>query len=38
MNQSQPKDVWAIGAAYEPYVGWWSRLVAHKFKEKNSNV
>jgi hypothetical protein len=20
MNQSQPNDVWAIGAAYEPYV------------------
>jgi SAM-dependent methyltransferase len=24
-------DVWAIGAAYEPYVGRWSRLVARQF-------
>jgi SAM-dependent methyltransferase len=31
MNQSQPNDVWAIGAAYEPYVGRWSRLVAREF-------
>lgn len=30
---SQPKDVWASGAAYEPYVGRWSRPVAHKFLE-----
>lgn len=27
----QPQDVWAVGAAYEPYVGRWSRLVAHQF-------
>lgn len=26
-----PQDVWASGAAYEPYVGRWSRLVAHHF-------
>jgi SAM-dependent methyltransferase len=25
---SRPADVWASGAAYEPYVGRWSRLVA----------
>jgi SAM-dependent methyltransferase len=25
------KDVWASGAAYEPYVGRWSRLVAREF-------
>jgi len=31
MNQSQPKDAWASGAAYEPYVGRWSRLVAREF-------
>ncbi len=31
MHQAQPKDVWAIGAAYEPYVGRWSRLVAREF-------
>ena len=24
-------DVWASGAAYEPYVGRWSRLVAAEF-------
>jgi hypothetical protein len=28
MQQPQPSDVWAIGAAYEPYVGRWSRRVA----------
>lgn len=28
---SGPKDVWASGAAYEPYVGRWSRLVARDF-------
>jgi SAM-dependent methyltransferase len=28
MNQ---KDSWASGKAYEPYVGRWSRLVAHEF-------
>jgi SAM-dependent methyltransferase len=27
----RPKDVWASGEAYEPYVGRWSRLVAHEF-------
>ena len=26
-------DVWASGAAYEPYVGRWSRLVAREFLE-----
>ncbi len=30
---SQPRDVWASGEAYEPYVGRWSRLVALKFLE-----
>ena len=25
------KDVWAVGAGYEAYVGRWSRLVAHEF-------
>jgi SAM-dependent methyltransferase len=24
-------DVWALGAAYEPYIGRWSRLVARQF-------
>src|SRR5215211_5737777 len=28
---SGPSDVWASGAAYEPYVGRWSRLVARQF-------
>jgi SAM-dependent methyltransferase len=28
---SRPADVWAGGAAYEPYVGRWSRLVAREF-------
>src|SRR5215211_7395867 len=27
----QSTDVWAIGDAYEPYVGRWSRAVAHRF-------
>ena len=27
----QSSDVWASGAAYEPYVGRWSRLVAREF-------
>jgi SAM-dependent methyltransferase len=27
---SSPADVWAIGAAYEPFVGRWSRLVARQ--------
>ncbi|MGZ9235932.1 MAG: methyltransferase domain-containing protein [Anaerolineales bacterium] len=26
-----PKDVWASGDSYEPYVGRWSRLVAREF-------
>lgn len=33
-NQSasaRPQDTWASGDAYEPYVGRWSRLVAHEF-------
>ena len=28
---SRPAEVWASGAAYEPYVGRWSRLVAREF-------
>ena len=28
---SRPTDTWASGAAYEPYVGRWSRLVAREF-------
>ena len=28
---SHPKDVWASGLAYEPYVGRWSRIVAREF-------
>jgi len=28
-----PKDTWADGSAYEPYVGRWSRLVARNFLE-----
>jgi SAM-dependent methyltransferase len=31
MEQAQSKEVWASGAAYEPYVGRWSRLVAREF-------
>lgn len=31
MDSSHHKEVWASGAAYEPYVGRWSRLVAHEF-------
>lgn len=30
-KRSHPKDVWASGDAYEPYVGRWSRLVAREF-------
>jgi SAM-dependent methyltransferase len=30
-NPSHPKDVFANGMAYEPYVGRWSRLVAREF-------
>jgi len=33
MNDSTDKSVWAGGAAYEPYVGRWSRLVAREFVE-----
>jgi SAM-dependent methyltransferase len=31
MADHLPADVWASGAAYEPYVGRWSRLVAQEF-------
>jgi hypothetical protein len=31
MHQSPSDDVWAIGAAYEPYMGRWSRQVAREF-------
>jgi SAM-dependent methyltransferase len=32
MSSSQPpRDTWAAGDAYEPYVGRWSRRVAHEF-------
>lgn len=31
MPSAPPEDVWASGAAYEPYVGSWSRPVAHAF-------
>jgi SAM-dependent methyltransferase len=31
MSNNQPADRWASGAAYEPYVGRWSRLVAREF-------
>src|SRR5437763_12484809 len=31
MEQPQQKDRWASGAAYEPYVGRWSRVVARQF-------
>jgi SAM-dependent methyltransferase len=31
MSSSPPPDAWASGAAYEPYVGRWSRLVAQEF-------
>jgi ubiquinone/menaquinone biosynthesis C-methylase UbiE len=31
MEPPQRKDTWASGAAYEPYVGRWSRLVAREF-------
>src|SRR5215207_2461649 len=29
--KNAPKDVWASGDSYEPYVGRWSRLVAQEF-------
>jgi len=31
MTPEPNDDVWAGGDAYEPYVGGWSRLVAHEF-------
>ena len=31
MTAPRTADVWASGAAYEPYVGRWSRLVAREF-------
>lgn len=31
MSETPRHDPWASGAAYEPYVGRWSRLVAHEF-------
>ncbi len=31
MEQPQPKEMWASGAVYEPYVGRWSRRVAREF-------
>jgi SAM-dependent methyltransferase len=31
MMSATPADVWASGAAYEPYVGRWSRRVAREF-------
>jgi SAM-dependent methyltransferase len=33
MSHSQPKDVWAAGLRYEPYIGRWSRLVAKELLE-----
>jgi SAM-dependent methyltransferase len=33
MSASTEKSVWVSGAAYEPYVGRWSRLVAREFVE-----
>ena len=31
MTTDHPKDVWAGGDAYEPYVGRWSRITAREF-------
>ena len=31
MASSEQEDKWASGAAYEPYVGRWSRMVAREF-------
>ena len=31
MASSEQEDTWASGAAYEPYVGRWSRMVAREF-------
>jgi SAM-dependent methyltransferase len=28
---AEPAEVWAVGDAYEPYVGRWSRLIAREF-------
>lgn len=36
MTNETVGDVWAIGAAYEPYIGRWSRLVAREFLPKLS--
>jgi ubiquinone/menaquinone biosynthesis C-methylase UbiE len=33
-TKDAPKDVWASGNSYEPYVGRWSRLVAKEFIER----
>jgi SAM-dependent methyltransferase len=30
-SSARPQETWASGAAYEPYVGRWSRLVAREF-------
>ena len=35
MSKSQSQSVWGSGAAYEPYVGRWSRLVAREFLTVN---
>jgi len=32
-SHTRPKDVWASGTAYEPYVGRWSRQIARQFLE-----
>jgi ubiquinone/menaquinone biosynthesis C-methylase UbiE len=31
MTKSENRGVWESDADYEPYVGWWSRLVAREF-------
>ena len=33
-SNAPPEDSWRIGAAYDPYVGRWSRLVALKFLDR----
>ena len=30
-DETSRHDRWSSGSAYEPYVGRWSRLVAHEF-------
>ncbi len=30
-NKNAPRDAWASGDSYEPYVGRWSRLIAREF-------